>query len=636
MNEPRNPSSARSPEFPLPASTAVCRGNRVRKWLVASLSLVGALLLLSTKLGCDQAEPESSLPDPLTAHRGQGPTQLQQAIGFLDRLDEFDSATAHAEILRNLQEWLSRQDLDADWSPDPLSQQLPDDYLNMVAVERLARPRLEPYDALVLQEATWLRDMARAVVERKQVSPDISRRLDEIEATVPAEHAGDVGRALLLFDWTARNLQLDHDVHPGDTHRLNSDVILYAWESLLFGRGTFLEKSRVFLLMCRQLNLPVVMLAIDREDLDQPPQPWLPALLLDDQLYLFDTRLGLPVPNPDGRGVATLAQVIDSPESLEALEVFPDHLYPVKADDLEEVVALIDATPPDLSRRMAILEDALVGDQKLVLTTAPEILAEALADSVGVQGVGIWTLPYDGFVVRSRIQQNNLAVMTLALEHSLFDRQTPLAAARILHLRGQYDSTDDRSGAQALYLECRTPEQQIRAVESLPIRTATGEPSAAPTPQEMAAHERRVANLQFLMRRTKENASLWLGLMAYDRGAYDVSIDFLERRLLQLTPDTPWQATALYNLGRAYEARGHQQNDPADLQQARQRYESVVDSPLAAACQLRARALQQELQPTDPGSPPAAAESDESPGPQTTAPAPADEAPADAEAAPAG
>ena len=65
----------------------------------------------------------------------------------------------------------------------------------------------------------------------------------------------------------------------------------------------------------------------------------------------------------------------------------------------------------------------------------------------GVQGVGIWTLPYDGFVVRNRLQQNNMAVVSLALEHSLFDRQTPLASARILHFRGQYDSDDDRPGA---------------------------------------------------------------------------------------------------------------------------------------------------------------------------------------------
>ncbi len=39
-------------------------------------------------------------------------------------------------------------------------------------------------------------------------------------------------------------------------------------------------------------------------------KPWLPALVSDGELYLFDCRLGLPIPGPDGKGVATLRQVV--------------------------------------------------------------------------------------------------------------------------------------------------------------------------------------------------------------------------------------------------------------------------------------------------------------------------------------
>ena len=86
---------------------------------------------------------------------------------------------------------------------------MPDSYLALVTTDRLATPQLEPYDALVLQEATWLRDIARSVVQRNQTSPDIAKLLHEIQETVPADHADDVGRAFRLFDWTVRNLQLD-------------------------------------------------------------------------------------------------------------------------------------------------------------------------------------------------------------------------------------------------------------------------------------------------------------------------------------------------------------------------------------------------------------------------------------------
>ena len=220
-----------------------------------------------------------------------------------------------------------------------------------------------------------------------------------------------------------------------------------------------------------------------------------------------------------------------------------------------------------------------------------------MADSAGIQGIGIWTLPYDGFVVRSQLQQNNMAVVSLALEHGLFDRQTPLASARIQHFRGQYDSNDDLPGARALYLECRTSEEQIRAVAATPLRTAETGSAELPTAEQKALHERRMANIQFLMRRTKENASYWLGLMAFDRAEYGVSIDFLEKRLLQITPETQWKSGAIYNLGRAYEARGHATNSPEDLRRAIELYESLLDAPVAAASHLRARSLHRELNP---------------------------------------
>ncbi len=239
------------------------RRPRSGPWLL--MAGIGVVLTLFTlQLGCHPTDPESSLPDPMSTHRAQDNTQLQQALGFLNRLDEFDQMTAQAEILRSLQDWLGRQTFDPDWSPDPLREQLPDSYLALVAPELLAQQQLEPYDAMALQEATWLRDIAYSVVQREQLSPGIATLLSEINDTVVPQHARDIGRAVRLFDWTVRNLQLDRDVHPGDTHRFNSDVILYAWECLLFGRGTSAEKSRVFLLLCRQLNLPVVMLAIDR------------------------------------------------------------------------------------------------------------------------------------------------------------------------------------------------------------------------------------------------------------------------------------------------------------------------------------------------------------------------------------
>jgi tetratricopeptide (TPR) repeat protein len=262
---------------------------------------------------------------------------------------------------------------------------------------------------------------------------------------------------------------------------------------------------------------------------------------------------------------------------------------------LSRVVALIDATPPELSLRMQHLENALVGQQKLVLTTSPSRIVMALGDNDRIQHVGIWTMPYEGFIVRNRLQQNQQGFARLALEHSLFDgRQTPLFRARLLHLRGQYEDREDRPGARSLYLDCRPTEQQIRAVADIPLRTAEGEPAAAATAEQKELHRRRLEAVQVMMSRTKENATYWLGLMALDRGQYDVSIDFLER-LLKISPNTPWQPGARYNLARAFEARGRASGQTADLNRAHEIYSSQTLTPTAAACQLRAKRLSAEL-----------------------------------------
>ena len=54
----------------------------------------------------------------------------------------------------------------------------------------------------------------------------------------------------------------------------------------------------------------------------KPAIVWLCAALIDGQAYLFDARLGLAIPGPDGQGVATLNQALADPAILERMN-FP-------------------------------------------------------------------------------------------------------------------------------------------------------------------------------------------------------------------------------------------------------------------------------------------------------------------------
>ena len=170
------------------------------------------------------------------------------------------------------------------------------------------------------------------------------------------EDADQLRRVVKLFDWTVRNLQLDRQrwidlpqdlITESTGERIRE--IRYAWENLTTGHATAEERARVFILLGRQLGIPIVALAIDEDD---GPQFWLTAAKIEDRLYLFDPRLGLPLPGPDGAGVASLQQVRQSPELLRQLDI-EAHTYPVRSEQLQYVSALIDATPAYLSQRHA-------------------------------------------------------------------------------------------------------------------------------------------------------------------------------------------------------------------------------------------------------------------------------------------
>ena len=149
------------------------------------------------------------------------------------------------------------------------------------------------------------------------------------DAEQAARLADDRFRAARLFDWTVRNIQLERDESP------RQRVPRQPWQVLLLGRGTAIERAWVFMLLARQQQLDVVLLATpDRQTAGQW-HLWLPAQLVEGQLYLFDTELGLAVPGPKGHGVATLEQAASDGSLLRRLDA-ANRPYPV---------------PPPISRR---------------------------------------------------------------------------------------------------------------------------------------------------------------------------------------------------------------------------------------------------------------------------------------------
>jgi tetratricopeptide (TPR) repeat protein len=283
--------------------------------------------------------------------------------------------------------------------------------------------------------------------------------------------------------------------------------------------------------------------------------------------------LGLPIPGPDKQSVATLEQVAADDSLLRALDI-EGAPYPVTAAQAAGVVALIEGSPAYLSRRMRMVELRLTGDRKVVLTVAASSLADRLRSMKHVKGAGLWDLPYRALAQRGSAQAREAAAReTVHYEFGILPEKLRSVAAalqqgRLMHIRGNYAQEEDDTvkSANAMYSYARMPKADMDRA-SLDDRQRT------------------------LLEHTKQDASYWLGLVAFERERYPGAADHLKKRTLEDSPNGPWTAGARYNLARTYEAMGR--NDEAIAL-----YEQD-DSPQRHGNQLRARRLKEQQPAAD-------------------------------------
>jgi len=92
------------------------------------------------------------------------------------------------------------------------------------------------------------------------------------------------------------------------------------------------------------------------------PELWACGVVLANEpesVYLFDPRLGLPLPGPKGEGIATLKQAREDPAVLAQLKA-EDAKYDVTAQRAKDAEALTHAPLSALAPRMRLLQDRLL------------------------------------------------------------------------------------------------------------------------------------------------------------------------------------------------------------------------------------------------------------------------------------
>jgi hypothetical protein len=512
-----------------------------RRWAILALVVLPFSLIAGCG-GCDDSSTSVLPGGPGGVSTPQQTTQglLDIAIDNLDRQEEFPPFQMLPQIVDQLNQWIRTQQAPSDWKPDPALDTLPQPLAAVPELEGLDQLRFPPSDQFALQEAAWLRNVSRWAA---------GNQLDDLHQTIR------------LFDWTVRNIQL------ADIAELESGqrFMQMPWETLLLGQGTAAERACVFILLARQLGLDAALLALPDPDDPQagPPRPWAVGVLIDDQVYVFDPGLGLPIPAPDGIRLdqgrklaiqpATLAQLADDESLLRRLDLDAQRPYQVTSAEMGQVVALVEASPAYLALRMKLVQSHLLGRRRVVLSASATEQIDRWKQATGIADAQLWVFPYLVLLDRQNVPEQQRSQQAAAMlpfymtyaapiwqgeadgplpwEDEAFYQprrtasskdveETPLWKARILHLKGQFSGP---TGAIHFYLDARPSDEQLAGLADIYYQIFLGELGVAPgnetQQQRLDATDfakQRVAFYEPFFRRAKQDASYWLGLLNFD------------------------------------------------------------------------------------------------------------------------
>ena len=566
---------------------------------------------------------------------------MRVVVDQVKQLDTIDADSGLADLTYHLNRWAEAQPADDSWKPDPMIDRLPKAIREMLPAERLTKMQFDPRDGRHLWTAGWFRSIGEWVVERQQPDARLAAALRRREPAMNKDRVEQLLIAERLFDWTVRNIQLDPllpyvieatagptAIKPGDTTAPAVPPYLRGipgpgyqrepWLTLVMGHGDSFDRSRIFIQLCRQQGIAVVMLAIFDVKTSNRPQPWAPAVLLDDQLFLFDMGIGLPLPGPGEQPIATLADLKAHPELLESLDLDTERKYPVRGADLESLVALLDAGSLTLSRRHQLLESQLVGGDQVVLATKPSQLAERVRKVPGMNNVLLWSTPWETELFRATLERMQREspppeIQMRLAEEQFYQQPQPLVKGRHMHFRGLFANQDDVTGAKGYYLQSRLPDDVIDQL----LTSDSAQKQIGLVRGQFETDngwQNRLRTAQIFSREAKFNASYWMGLVHYDGNQPDVAAEWFKNRTLDLPQRNRWKAGARYNLARCYERLGK-------LSEARQLLEED-DSPQVYGNKLRARRLAAAAaSPTAPSNPTAPAGTPSAPSTPAATPA---------------
>ncbi|MCC9657803.1 hypothetical protein [Rhodopirellula halodulae] len=504
---------------------------------------------------------------------------LGETVSLLSQFMELNEEKASRQISYHLNQWSQANAAkDADGGVPDLASTLTEVVPENVVREEILRGEFRPTDVSVLRDAYLFRQAVQWIDAPIRDDLLLADWLKELPKEIGEDPALQLQTAARLFDWTIRNVaaepldssegvppQVPRPQFPFGMKLEGPGYRQTLFQSIWRGRGDALQRANVFTALCQQAGVSAAVLATQSED-DGSLNPWAVGVLAGDEIYLFETELGLPIPGPDQVGIATLSEARKEPTVMRRLDVAGFYDYPLSRTDIQQSVALLNTRMEAMSPRMKKLQSGLTGDRRMTLYMDVDKVAKRWDDVSGIAGVRVWTMPLLADIyqaeARRMVDRDPLFSFWFLSRWAVLEGEDEMAknltSGRWQHLTGRFadDEIEGIKGARTRYLEQRAPEFEIEDLRiNVDLQKRYGLRRGLGI--ESQQYDQQLQQIQMFMRLGKRTATHWLALVQYDDGRFETSGNWFGKRVLDEEQMSMWEDSARYSLARTKEHSGN-------------------------------------------------------------------------------
>lgn len=334
-----------------------------RSWTRSPLRVLLVALAVVVLIGMGIKGVLNSIhpPPPRSTHRTASRPEVPLEIARETVVRSQDLAACKV-VVQQMNEYFnrapgSRPEPPSDAQRDFLKQQF---HLDEPELAEVAGGNYTALDANYLDLCLLSRDALRALLGQEDLGKQ-SRSPEQVAA---------------VFGWVMRQVQqIGRPAKPFPPHfMVRADEVVPPQFILRRGEGMPIERALIFLALLQQLDVPGCLLLTPAEN---GLRFWACGALIEQegrpQVFVFDPRLGLPLPGPNGRGIATLAQLSAQPELLKLLTVDEKYPYDVTPEQVKRAEVHLVCPISAVAPRLRYLQDRLADTDPAVRAPASVI-----------------------------------------------------------------------------------------------------------------------------------------------------------------------------------------------------------------------------------------------------------------------